>query len=142
MQSSLNTPPKVSQVIPLLGVSEMGRSLQYYVDGLGFAMTNKWIVDGKVRWCRLELGDATVMLQEFGKAPEGKRGAGVSLWFQCQDAIGIYREVVSRGISASEPQVGNGLWETSLADPDGYRLNFASPTDRPEDTKLSEVEGA
>jgi hypothetical protein len=32
--------------------------------------------------------------------------------------------------------VGNGLWVTSFADPDGYRLDFESPTDVPEDTKL------
>jgi hypothetical protein len=34
--------------------------------------------------------------------------------------------------------VGNGLWDTVLDDPDGYRLHFESPADAPEDTKLSE----
>ena len=72
--------------------------------------------------------------------PRGKVGDGVSLWFHCDDAIAIYHEVMSRGITASEPQVGNGLWDTCLDDPDGYRLHFESPTDAPEDTKLSEVD--
>ena len=63
----------------------------------------------------------------------------VSLCFQCQDAIAIYREVQGRGIQVSEPQVGNSMWEISLGDPDGYRINFASATDVPEDTKLSDI---
>ena len=33
--------------------------------------------------------------------------------------------------------VGNGLWVTTLMDPDGYRLDFESPTDEPEYTKWS-----
>jgi hypothetical protein len=35
--------------------------------------------------------------------------------------------------------VGNGLWNTSVTDPDGYVLEFASPTDLPEETRLSDV---
>jgi len=30
------------------------------------------------------------------------------------------------------------MWVTSLTDPDGYRLEFESLTDVPEDTELSE----
>ena len=30
-------------------------------------------------------------------------------------------------------------WDTTLADPDGYCLHFESPTDTPEETKLSET---
>lgn len=123
----------------------MERSIRFYVDGLGFAIRNRWDVDGKLRWCWLQLGGAALMLQEFARegddswVPTGKVGEGVSLYFICDDALTIYRELRSRGIEASEPQVGNGMWVTSLHDPDGYRLNFESPTDVPEDTKLSEV---
>ena len=137
----------VTQVVPFFLVSSMERSLLYYVDGLGFTMKNKWIVDEKVRWCWLELGGAALMLQEFFPhanrtwASFGKVGEGVSLCFICQDAIAFYHEVTSRGIEASEPQVGNGMWETALCDPDGYRINFESPTDAPEETKLSELKG-
>jgi hypothetical protein len=33
------------------------------------------------------------------------------------------------------------MWVTSLSDPDGYRIEFESYTDTPEDTRLSELEG-
>ena len=86
------------------------------------------------------------MLQEFVKQgdgvllPEGALGQGVSLCFQCEDGVALYREFLSRGIEAKEPFVGNSMWVTVLSDPDGYKLDFESPTDLPEDTKLSEVE--
>ena len=147
MNAGLRGDDNVKEVVPFLCVSSMERSLPYYVDGLGFTVKNKWVVDGKVRWCWLVLGGAALMLQEFAKeghdswTPQGKVGEGVSLWFQCEDSIAIYHDITSRGIGASEPQVGNGLWDTCLSDPDGYRIHFESPTDTPEDTKLSEVEG-
>ena len=75
------------------------------------------------------------------EAPAGKVGEGVSLCFTCEDALAIYHDFRSRGIEASEPQVGNAMWVTGLSDPDGYRLFFESATDTPEDTKLSEVKG-
>jgi len=54
----------------------------------------------------------------------------------CADAVAVYHEVTGRGVSASRPFVGNRLWVTSVRDPDGYRLEFESPTDVPEGTEL------
>jgi lactoylglutathione lyase len=129
----------VKEVVPFLRVTSMERSLRYYIDGLGFTMKHKWVPDGGIRWCWLTLGGASMMLQELTKGGDSKLGEGVSIVFSCEDALTIYREVTSRGIEASEPQVLNHLWATTLSDPDGYRIEFESPTDVPEDTKLSEV---
>ena len=134
----------VKQAVPFFAVSSIRTSVRYYVDGLGFKMTNQWIDEGELRWCWLESGGAALMLQEFPTEghdswkPQGKLGEGVTICFICEDALAIYREVVSRGIQASEPFVGNGMWVTSLEDPDGYRIDFESYTDVPEDTRLSE----
>lgn len=136
----------VKQAVPFFRVFDIEESVRYYVEGLGFEMTKKWIHEGKLRWCWLQLGDAALMLQEFWKegphanAPEGKLGEGVSICFTCEDALTIYREVKSRSIEASRPFVGNGMWVTSLSDPDGYRIEFESYTDVPEDTEYSEPE--
>ena len=141
------TPPSnenLTQVVPFLGVTDMERSVRFYIDGLGFAMKHQWVPDGKLRWCWLTRGGASLMLQEFLKegpsAPQGKLGEGVSLCFQCEDAVALYREFRSRGIDAAEPFVGNSMWVTVLNDPDGYKLDFESVTDTPEETKLSELE--
>ena len=86
------------------------------------------------------------MLQEFvkeghgGRRPEGVLGQGVSVCFQCEDALALYHEFRSRGLDPSEPFVGNNMWITYIGDPDGYKLDFESPTDVPEETTLSQFE--
>jgi len=119
----------------MLGVTNMEASLRFYVDGLGFEMTNKWTPEGKIRWCWLQLGGAALMLQEFTKLPEGKLGQGVTLNFQCNDSVAIYHQATARGLQAKNPFVGNAMWVTGLSDPDGYAIYFHSPTDVPEETE-------
>ncbi len=138
----VGTSPQVNvkQAVPFFGVSNIEESLRFYVDGLGFEMTQKWIDEGKLRWCQLELGDAAVMLQEFRKEwfPSSKVGEGVTICFVCEDALAFYREIIARGLNASRPFVGNAMWVTSISDPDGYKLDFESPTDVTEDTIYAE----
>jgi len=147
MNSKTNSEPNVKQLVPLFAVSNMEQSLSFYINGLGFTMTNKWIDDGKLRWCWLQLGGAAIMLQEFRKkgydswTPKGTVGEGVSINFQCKNALTIYHEIVSRGIEAKKPLVGNGMWVTGVSDPDGYALFFQSNTDVPEDTEYSGNDG-
>jgi lactoylglutathione lyase len=136
----------VTAVVPLLMVTNMQRSLAFYVDGLGFVIQNRWVPDGRLRWCWMSLGGAALMLQEAidstreKMAAAGVLGNGVSLNFSCGDALAIYRDAAIRGIhTLREPQVGNFSWEVVFADPDGYSIHFSSPTDLPEETLLSDV---
>jgi lactoylglutathione lyase len=142
------TSANVKQAVPFFRVTNMESSLRFYVDGLGFKMKNYWIPDraedhpdGRIRWCWLQLGDAAIMLQEFQpeNRPNEALGSGASVSFMCEDALALYREFKARGIQArTRPFVGNGLWVVPVTDPDGYRMEFASPTDAPEESKLEE----
>jgi lactoylglutathione lyase len=142
------TAANVKQAVPFFGVTSMENSLRFYVDGLGFKMKHWWIPeriedhpDGRIRWCRLELGNAAIMLQEFlpERLPQEPLGTGASVCFMCQDTLALYREFRSRGIhSRQRPFVGNRLWVVPLSDPDGYRIDFESPTDAPEESELEE----
>ena len=51
MNTETKTEANVQQAVPFFRVSNIEKSLRYYVDGLGFQMTNKWIDEGKLRWC-------------------------------------------------------------------------------------------
>lgn len=125
--------PNVRQAVPFFAVSNMDTSLRFYTEGLGFAMKLRWIDEGKLKWCWLELGDAALMLQEF--SPGRKFGGeGVSICFICNDALAIYRELKARGVDARRPFVGNGMWVTSVTDPDGYKLDFESETEAEEES--------
>jgi lactoylglutathione lyase len=140
MNVDSNVETNVKRAVPFFWVRNINVSLRFYVAGLGFEMTRQWMDEGRVRWCWLELGDAAIMLQEFWhdgphqNVPAGKVGVGVSICFQCADALALYRDFRSAGVDVSKPFVGNSMWETRVTDPDGYSLYFESPTDAPEDT--------
>lgn len=143
MSDQKDRPANVRQAVPFFGVSDMEASLRFYVDGLAFRMTKSWIVEGKVRWCWLEKDEAAVMLQQFDDARRaGPRGgdSGVTICFICEDALTLFREFKARGVDASTPFVGNGMWVTGVRDPDGHRLEFESETNTPEETLFSESE--
>jgi lactoylglutathione lyase len=140
LKSEAKGEPNVQQAVPFFRVMDIEASVRYYVDGLGFEITQQWVDEGKLRWCWLQREGAALMLQEFWKeghhawVPEEQVGVGVSIAFICADALAIYHEVTARGIEASRPFVGNGMWNFGLSDPDGYRLEFESDTDVPEGT--------
>lgn len=141
MTLTASSDTNVKHAVPFFSVSNIQESVRYYVDGLGFTMTNRWLDGGRLRWCRLQRGGAALMLQEFPKeghdawTPAGKVGEGVAIYFICTDALAIFREVSARGIPAARPFVGNGMWVTSLSDPDGYVIHFESQSDAPEGTE-------
>jgi lactoylglutathione lyase len=136
--------PNLRQAVPFFNVKDIEESLRFYVERLAFTITRQWTPGGRIRWCWLERDGVAIMLQEYwkngepGGYPEGVLGQGVTICFVCADAIALYHDVKARGLNPSRPFVGNNLWVTSLTDPDGYRLDFESPTDVPEDTVYSD----
>jgi len=129
---------------PLFMVSNMGASLRFYVDGLGFKILNTWAPHGKIEWCWLQREGGSIMLQEFRVTADkpylsgSKPGAGVSIWFLCKDSLTLYHEFIANGINAQEPFVGNRLWDVTVTDPDGYYVHFESKTDVEEETRYSD----
>lgn len=141
--STGDTAHNVEQAVPLFSVADIQEALAFYRDGLGFRVVHEWVDGGRLRWCWLEHGAAAVMLQQLDGTPSAS-GAGpgspIVIYFICKDALQIYREALARGLEPREPFVGNRMWVTGLRDPDGHRLEFESPTDVPEGTRLSEIE--
>ena len=131
--------PNLTQAVPFFNVVNIEDSLRFYQEGLGFAKTKHWMPEGKLRWCWLERGSVALMLQEYlpTRMPAEKLGVGVSICFICEDALALYRKFTARGITASRPFVCNGMWVTSVNDPDGYRLEFESYTNAPEESEYT-----
>lgn len=134
-------PPNIKQAVPFFMVADMETSLQFYTEGLGFKLANQWTPGGKIEWCWLERDAVAVMLQQPRQPnaeQSGPLGGGITITYQCEDALALYREFSAKGIIVAEPFVGNGMWVVGLKDPDGYRLDFESSTDVAEETKYSE----
>ena len=141
MNTTSKSQPNVKQAVPFFMVKDMESSVNFYVNGLGFSMAESWIDQGKLKWCWLVMDSVAMMLQEYSEKTNetnSKPGEGVEIFFICEDALAIYTQIISNGISASEPFVGNKMWVVQLKDPDGYKISFESFTDTPEETKYSE----
>lgn len=120
----------VQQTVPLLMVTDMNKSRAFYCDGLSFEMTGQWEPDGKLAWCRLDHGGAAIMLQQAcdEDPPPNTWGRGVGLYFICEDANAIHRDITARGVSAEAPRAAfYGMNQLFVTDPDGYRLCFENP---------------
>ena len=131
--------PNVKQAVPFFMITNMQASLDFYCKGLGFELKSKWEPRGTIEWCWLDIGGASLMLQEYrNNPPAEKRGVGVCTYFICEDALKIYADTTDKGLSPNEPFVGNNFWVVEFKDPDGYGIFFESPTDVPEETMYSE----
>ena len=137
-----STSSNIRLAVPFFMVRDMETSLKFYVEKLGFTKTIDWTPRGKIEWCRLERDEVSIMLQEPRNREkfdqEGPKGKGLSICFQCADALALYHEFTANGVEIKEPFVGNNLWVVAFSDPDGYHLDFESPTDVPEETTYSE----
>jgi len=138
MTSHSKKQPNIKQAVPFFMVKDMEASVNFYVKGLGFSMTESWTNNGKIKWCWLVIDNVALMLQEYDKktnVQQEKPGEGVEIFFICEDALAIYTQMTSNRASPSEPFVGNKMWVVQVKDPDGYKISFESFTDVAEETK-------
>ena len=128
----------LTAVVPILSVSSLELSQQFYVEGLGFEIVDR-IAEGGKEALRVRRDVAEFVLH-IRDGSLKRPGQGVGIFHMVDDAISLYREVTARGVKADEPYVGNRQWVAGLVDPDGYRISFESSTDEPEEKTLSEME--
>src|SRR4030095_1671079 len=112
MSSASKSRSNVKQAVPFFMVKDMESSINFYVNGLGFSITESWKDKGKMKWCWLNIDSAAIMLQEYDEKnnlTKEKAGEGVEVFFICEDALAIYTKITSNGVPASEPLVGNKM---------------------------------
>ncbi|NUL81567.1 MAG: VOC family protein [Armatimonadetes bacterium] len=114
-------------VVPILSVTDLDASLQYYKGKLGFV--EDFVYPGS--YAGISRGGKGIMLCQGG---QGQPGTWV--WFGVNDAQALYEEYVQRGADVKTPP-SNYPWalEFHVQDPDGHVLRFGSDAmdDRPYD---------
>jgi catechol 2,3-dioxygenase-like lactoylglutathione lyase family enzyme len=121
----------VHQIWPLLVVRDIDRSVEFYRDRLGFSVVGQAESEGRMYWCRLERGGASIMLQEADDedGPAEGRGRGITFYFICEDADAVHADLSARGLQLEPPALAYyGMKQVFLPEPDGYSLCFESPT--------------
>jgi predicted enzyme related to lactoylglutathione lyase len=103
---------------PILCVTNMARSVQYYVEALGFTNAS-WGTDD---FSLVTRDDAGIYL-----ARGGQGNPGTWAWIGVEDVAALHEEFKATGaIIASPPQSHPWALEMRVADPDGHVLRFGS----------------
>ncbi len=143
---------KLLGAVPYSRVSDMARSLRFYVDGLGFSLEDRLEHDGVVFFARLSKDGFGIMISDrpadLINAPhvdehhehddDGQhvfRGANalhdggldVLTYLYVENADAAYRELRLRGIDPAEAPQDKfyGVREFFVRDPDGYYFAIA-----------------
>lgn len=124
----------MNAVTPLLNVQDIGRSLAFWRDGLGFEVQQTYDFEGRLAWAQLKKGQVQLMLNGRGGDPGHRlardRYTDAVLCFAVDDVHALVRELRTRGLTVEDPEAQEyGLDEVVLRDPDGYDLVLSSPTD-------------
>ena len=119
----------------VLAVCDVDASARFYVNKLGFA--EDFRVDG---WsflsrgaCRLRMGHCPEVIP-ISKSPDHSCFA----YLHVQDAAGLYRDCIARGVEVWHPLVDKpwGMREFAIVTPDGHRIVFGENLQDPKtDTK-------
>ena len=103
---------------PILRVASLARSVQYYVQVLGFTNA-EW---GGDDFTCVSRDEASIYLSE---GDQGQSGTWV--WVGVDDVAALYEELSAKGATILHPPE-NFPWalEMKVADPDGHVLRFGS----------------
>lgn len=116
---------KFLSIMPVLKVSDLDRSMGWYVDALGFVADAKSRDDGGAEYCFLHAGPTQMILStgsHLGDVP----GMTGTIYFRVVGVDELFNRVAGRSevVWPLENQP-YGTREFGIRDPDGYILAFA-----------------
>lgn len=130
---------KLQNLIPMLNVSNIETSLDFYRDALGFEVVSDPAAVSAWRWATIRSGDTELMLSESSREPPPRRiadphadtGWPAIFYFYPDDVVALYAHVIAEGFEPSALEVTHyGMREFSMPDPDGHVLSFGQDADR------------
>jgi catechol 2,3-dioxygenase-like lactoylglutathione lyase family enzyme len=109
----------VEAVTPILNVSDMNRSLRFYVDLLGFKNA-EW---GDENFTSVSREGGTILL-----CKDGQGQPGTWIYVGVANAREVFDDLSAKGVTMILEGPTNKPWalEVNLEDPDGHVLRFGS----------------
>jgi uncharacterized glyoxalase superfamily protein PhnB len=130
---------KLINLIPMLNVSNMEASLDFYERALGFRVVSPVEAVKEWRWATIRSGDTELMLSESqcdlglkrGVDPQSDTNWPAIYYFYPDDVVALHAHVTRQGYSPTPLEVTfYEMNEFSLQDPDGHLLSFGQDTDK------------
>ena len=124
---------KLKNLVPMLNVSDIEKSLQFYSRAFGFEVASDPKAIEEWKWATIRSGETQLMLSESGGAPNLRAITNpyenvdwpCIYYFYPEDVESLYQHVLSEGFKPTELETTfYGMKEFSIRDPDGHLLSF------------------
>ncbi len=122
------SPNKFSGLAPILNVSNISRSLDFYVNGLGFQKDWDW--GDPPTFASVSRDHVCLFLCQGG---QGQSGVWLSIFVDDVDALHTIYQAKNVNIRQAPTNFAWGMREMNIEDPDGHRLRMGTATDAPSD---------
>jgi len=115
-------------ITPGLTVNDLQRSLDFYVEGLGFTVKERWEREGVLRGVMLVAGRCELGLgqDDWAKGRDRVKGVGFRIYAETtQDLDKIAERLRAHGIAAEGPH--DAPWGgkvLNVTDPDGFQITL------------------
>jgi uncharacterized glyoxalase superfamily protein PhnB len=120
---------KMVSASPGFTVNNLGKSLAWYRDVLGFVVEERWEHEGKLAGVELRAGVVRFMIgqDDWKKGRDRKKGEGFRLYCETkQDVDALAKKIEARG-GTLDQQPRDQPWgsrDFSLTDPDGFKITI------------------
>jgi lactoylglutathione lyase len=122
---------RLRSLAPSLTVDDLEKSLQFYAEGLGFTVQERWEEEGKLLGVMLVAGACHLGLSQddWAKGRDRRKGVGFRVWAEtAQDLDALAARLREHGIEHDGPRTEPwGTRSLSVTDPDGFTLTFTPP---------------
>jgi catechol 2,3-dioxygenase-like lactoylglutathione lyase family enzyme len=114
---------------PSLTVGDLGTSIRFYTEVLGFVVDERWTHDGVLRGVLLKAGVCEIGLSQddWAKGRDRRKGEGMRIWCATvQDIDALARRIEAAGGVVAEGPLDQswGARSLSIVDPDGFGLTI------------------
>lgn len=124
---------KLRQLIPMLNVSDIQKSLTFYAEAFGFEIVSDPSVVSEWKWATIRSGNTELMLSESDGNPHLRQGVEPQKYFDWPCIFYFYPDnvekfhahLVEKGFNPTPMETTfYGMKEFSIQDPDGHMLSF------------------
>ena len=118
-------------IAPGFTVNDLSKSIHFYVEGLGFTITDRNEVDGKLRFVMMKAGNGDIALgqDDFAKGKDRVKGVAVRLYISTkQDLQQLAAQARAAGIVLDHEVMAMpwGQMAFAVTDPDGFKITIAN----------------
>ena len=120
-------------LVPTLTAADLGRTVKFYADGLGFEITERMEQEGALVGVMMKAGGAVIGVaqDDFAKGRDRVKGVGMRLYLETeQDVVALAQRAKAAGVVLNDgpAPLPWGPMGFTVVDPDGFKLTISNPS--------------